>query len=168
MVLIDRGEIARALDLLTEAAALDRAAGDQWAIACSANNLGVAHLLDGHPEIGEPLIADALRTFVEFGDDDGVAESLEALAGIAAAKGDAVRTLRLASAADALRERAGIPPVGVDRQRLDRWIAEASAALTADAVAQGAGPRPTNDHRPSRPLRTRTGGDRADLRGGGA
>ena len=136
LVLIDRGEIARALDLLTEAEQLDRAAGDQWGIACSANNLGVAHLLDGHPEIGEPFIANALRIFVEFGDDDGVAESLEALAGIAAANGDAVRTLRLASAADALRERAGIPPVGIDRQWLDRWIAQASAALTVDAVAQ--------------------------------
>ena len=136
LVLIDRGEIARALDLLTEVAVLDRTAGDKWAIACSANNLGVAHLLDGHPEVGEPFITDALRTFVEYGDDDGVAESLEALAGIAFANGDVVRTLRLASAADALRERAGIPPVGVDRQRLDRWIAEASAALTADAVAR--------------------------------
>ena len=130
LVLIDRGEIARALDLLTEVAVLDRTAGDKWAIACSANNLGVAHLLDGHPEIGEPFITDALRTFVEYGDDDGVAESLEALAGIAAAKCDVVRTLRLASAADALRERAGIPPVGIDRQRLDRWIAQASAALS--------------------------------------
>jgi predicted ATPase/class 3 adenylate cyclase len=136
LVLVDRGEIGRALDLLAEAENLDRAAGDQWGIACSANNRGVAHLLDGHPEIGEPLIADALRAFVEFGDDDGVAESLEALAGIAAAKHDPIRTLRLASASDALRERAGIPPVGIDRQRLDHWITQASAALTADAVAR--------------------------------
>ena len=136
LVLIDRGEVARALDLLSEAEALDRAAGDQWGIACSANNLGVAHVLDGHPEIGERFIANALRMFVEFGDDDGVAEGLEALAGVAVAERDAVRTLRLASAADALRERAGIPQVGVDRQRLDGWIAQASAELIADAVAR--------------------------------
>ena len=131
LVLLDRDEIARALDLLSEGQALDRAAGNRWEIACSSTNLGVGHLLDGHPEIGEPLIAEALRTFLEFGDDDGVAESLEALAGIAAAKDDPIRTLRLASASDALRERAGIPPVGIDRQRLDRWVAEARAALTA-------------------------------------
>ena len=106
LILIHRGEIARALDLLTEAEQLDSAAGDHWGIACDANNLGVAHLLDGHPETGKPLVASALRTFVEFGDDDGVAESLEALAGIAAAEDDAFRTLRLASAADALRQRA--------------------------------------------------------------
>jgi predicted ATPase/class 3 adenylate cyclase len=136
LILIHRGEIARAIDLLTEAERLDSTAGDRWGIACDANNLGVAHLLDGHPETGKPLVASALRTFVEFGDDDGVAESLEALAGIAAAEDDAFRTLRLASAADALRERAGIPPVGVDRQRLDGWIAEANAALTATAAAQ--------------------------------
>jgi predicted ATPase/class 3 adenylate cyclase len=136
MVLVDRHDVARALDLLREGEELDRAAGNQWGIACSKNNRGVAHLLDGHPEIGEPLIADALRTFVEFGDDDGVAESLEALAGIAAAKDDALRTLRLASASDAVRERAGIPPVGIDRTRLDRWVTQASAALTSDAIAQ--------------------------------
>jgi hypothetical protein len=136
LILIHRGEIARAIDLLNEAERLDSTAGDQWGIACDANNLGVAHLLDGRPETSKPLVASALRTFVEFGDDDGVAESLEALAGIAAAEDDAFRTLRLAGAADALRERAGIPPVGVDRQRLDGWIAEASAALTAAAAAQ--------------------------------
>ena len=136
LVLLDRDEVARALDLLSEGQALDRAAGNRWEIACSSTNLGVGHLLDGHPEIGEPLIAEALRTFLEFGDDDGVAESLEALAGIAAAKEDPIRTLRLASASDALRERAGIPPVGIDRQRLDRWVAEARAALTAEDIAR--------------------------------
>jgi hypothetical protein len=135
LILIHRGEITRALDLLTEAEQLDRAAGDAWGIACDANNLGVAHLLDGRPDTGKPLIATALRTFVEFGDDDGVAESLEALAGIAVAEDDAPRTLRLASAADALRQRAGIPRVGVDRQRLDEWIARASATMSDDAGA---------------------------------
>jgi predicted ATPase len=135
-VLLDRDQVGRALELLSEGQALDRAAGNRWEIACSSTNLGVGHLLNGHPEIGEPLIAEALRTFVEFGDDDGVAESLEALAGIAAAKADAVRTLRLASASDALRQRAGVPPVGIDRQRLDRWVAQATAALTADDVAR--------------------------------
>jgi len=93
-------------------------------------------LLDGHPEIGAPLIAEALRTFVELGDDDGVAESLEALAGVAASKDEAVRALRLASAANALRQRAGIPPVEIEQQRLDRWIAQASAGLTHDDTAR--------------------------------
>ena len=136
IVLIDRAEIADALELLREAVELDRAAGDEWAIACNCNNLGVAYLLDGHPELAEQLVTDALRTFVEFGDDDGVAESLEALAGVTAATGDALRILRLASAADALRERAGVPPVEIDRRRLERWVSQASAALTEELVAQ--------------------------------
>ena len=136
IVLMDHAEIARALELLHECEELDRAAGDHWALACTRNNLGVAHLLDGHPEMAEPLVADALRTFVEFGDDDGVAESLEALAGVAAARDDALRVLRLASAADAVRERAGVPPVGIDRRRLERWVTQAGAVLTVDAAAQ--------------------------------
>ncbi len=136
LVVMDRDQVARALELLQEAHAIDRAAGDQWELACSSNNLGVAHLLDGHPEIGEQHIAEALRTFVELGDDDGVAESLEALAGVAASKDEAVRTLRLASAAHALRQRAGIPPVEIDHQRVDRWVAQASAGLTADDTAR--------------------------------
>ena len=136
LVVMDSDQVARALELLHEAHAIDRTAGNRWELACSSNNLGVAHLLDGHPEIGEPFIAEALRTFVELGDDDGVAESLEAIAGVAASKNEAVRTLRLASAANALRQRAGIPPVEVDHQRLDRWVAQASAVLTADDTAQ--------------------------------
>ena len=136
LVVMDRDQVARALELLHEAHAIDRTAGNRWELACSSNNLGVAHLLDGHPEIGELHIAEALRTFVELGDDDGVAESLEALAGVAASKDEAVRTLRLASAANALRQRAGIPPVEIDHQRLDRWVAQASAALTADDTAR--------------------------------
>ena len=136
LVVIDRGQVTRALELLDEANAIDRAAGNRWELACSSNNLGVAHLLDGHPEISEPLIADALRTFVELGDDDGVAESLEAFAGIAASKDEAVRTLRLAGAANALRQRAGIPPVEIDHRRLDRWVGQASAALTAEGAAR--------------------------------
>jgi predicted ATPase/class 3 adenylate cyclase len=136
IVLIDRGEIARALELLRESVELDRAAGDEWAIACNWNNLGVAYLLDGHPELAEQFVTDALRAFVDFGDDDGVAESLEALAGVAAAKDEPLRTLRLARAADAVRDRAGVPPVGIDHRRLERWVTQASAALTDDLVAQ--------------------------------
>jgi hypothetical protein len=136
LVVMDRDQVARALELLHEAHTIDRTAGNRWELACSSNNLGVAHLLDGHPEIGELLIAEALRTFVELGDDDGVAESLEALAGVAASKDESVRTLRLASAANALRQRAGIPPVEIDHQRLDRWVAQASAGLTADDTAR--------------------------------
>jgi tetratricopeptide (TPR) repeat protein len=147
LIVMDRGHVTRALELLREAHAIDRTAGTGWELACSNNNLGVAHLLDGHPEIGEPLIAEALRTFVELGDDDGMAESLESLAGVAASKGDTVRTLRLAGAADALRERAGIPPVEIDHERLDQWVAQAGAGLTAEdsARAQDEGRKMTTD-----------------------
>jgi predicted ATPase/class 3 adenylate cyclase len=136
LVVMDRDQVARALELLHEAHAIDRNAGNRWELACSSNNLGVAHLIDGHPEIGEPLIAEALRTFVELGDDDGVAESLEALAGVAASKDEAIRAIRLAGAANSLRQRAGIPPVEIDHQRLDRWVAQASAGLTEDDTAR--------------------------------
>jgi hypothetical protein len=64
---------------------------------------------------------------------DGVAESLEALTGVAAVHRDDVRAARLSGAAAAIRERAGIPLTALDGQRLERWL-EGSVAALGDAT----------------------------------
>jgi predicted ATPase/class 3 adenylate cyclase len=132
---IDRGEIDEAVALLEEADRLDRASGDDWAIACTATNLGVARLLHGQLEEALALLTDALRRFSAAGDGDGVAESIEALVGVAAAEGAWVRAARLAGSADALRSSVGIPAAPIDRQRLERWLRGPRAALGDDAYA---------------------------------
>ncbi len=129
LVLIDRGELDRAVALLEEAERLDRASGDEWAIACTATNLGVARLLHGQHQEASVLMADALRRFAAAGDMDGVAESIEALTGAAAAEGAWVRAARLAGSAAALRRRVGIPLTSLDARRLARWLDAPRAAL---------------------------------------
>jgi tetratricopeptide (TPR) repeat protein len=138
---VDRGEVDEAVALLEEADRLDRASGDDWAIACTANNLGVARLLHGEPEEALALVTEALRRFAAAGDMDGVAESIDALVGVAAAEEAWVRAARLAGSGDALRSRVGIPAAPVDRQRVDQWLRGPRSALGdaayAAAVAEG-------------------------------
>jgi tetratricopeptide (TPR) repeat protein len=129
LVLIDRGQLDEAVALLQEADRLDRASGDDWAIACTANNLGVARLLRGERQEAAALVTDALRRFAAAGDMDGVAESLDALVGVAAAEGAWVRATRLAGSGDALRASVGIPAAPIDRQRLERWLEGPRSAL---------------------------------------
>ncbi len=135
LVLIDRGELDEAVALLEEADRLDRASGDDWAIACTANNLGVARLLRGQREEAAALVTDALRRFAAAGDTDGVAESIDALVGVAAAEGSWVRAARLAGSGAALRSRVGLPAAPVDRQRLEHWLERPRSALGEDAYA---------------------------------
>src|SRR5918994_4519104 len=70
--------------------------------------------------------------------------ALPGLAGLATLEGDPVRALRLAGAASALEENAGIwafPPI---RDRHERWLAAAREAVDADTAtaALAAGPAP--------------------------
>jgi predicted ATPase/class 3 adenylate cyclase len=147
LVLIDGDELARGVALLEEADRLDRASGDDWAIACTANNLGVARLLGGHVGEAGALITDALRRFAAAGDLDGVAESIEALTGVAAAEGAWVRAAHLAGSAGSVRDRAGIPATPLDRSRLERWLDGPRTALgdAAFAAARAEGAAMTGD-----------------------
>jgi hypothetical protein len=133
--------------LLEEADRLDRASGDDWAIACTANNLGVARLLGGHVGEAGALITDALRRFAAAGDLDGVAESIEALTGVAAAEGAWVRAAHLAGSAGSVRDRAGIPATPLDRSRLERWLDGPRSALgeVAFTAARAEGAEMTGD-----------------------
>jgi tetratricopeptide (TPR) repeat protein len=135
LVLIDRGELDEAVTLLEEADRLDRASGDDWSIACTANNLGVARLLRGDCEEAAALVSEALRRFAAVGDMDGVAESIDALVGVAAAEGAWVRAARLAGSGGALRSRVGIAAARLDRERLESWLAVPRSGLGADAYA---------------------------------
>jgi predicted ATPase/class 3 adenylate cyclase len=136
LVLIDRGELDEAVVLLEEADRLDRVSGDDWAIACTANNLGVARLLHGECQEAAALVTDALRRFAAAGDLDGMAESIDALVGVAAGEGAWVRAARLAGSGESLRSGAGIPAAPLDRQRLLRWLEGPRSALGDEAYAE--------------------------------
>jgi DNA-binding CsgD family transcriptional regulator len=93
------------------------------------------------------LYREALSIGWEHHDRLCVRMALPGLAGVAAMEGDAARALRLASAASALEENAGMwafPPI---RARQEHWLAKAEQALDAAAreAAWAEGRRMTMD-----------------------
>jgi non-specific serine/threonine protein kinase len=102
----------------------------------------VAHERGDTPRAGA-LYRESLELAWEHHDRLGVRMVLPGLAGLAVAEGDAARAVRLAGAASALEENAGIwafPPI---KARHERWLAAAEQALDpqtrATAWAQGRG-----------------------------
>jgi hypothetical protein len=79
------------------------------------------------------LQTESLTLFQQLGDQGGIAECLEALAGAAGAQGQPLRAARLFGAAEALREKIGVPLSPADRPTYDRTVAAARAQLDASA-----------------------------------
>ena len=132
---IDLNDLERAKQLLSEVMALDSARGDDWGVAVTSLNLGVAHLEMGELDQAETLIKRAIERLTDLGDLDGVAESIEALAGTSAAQRRFVRAARLGGAADALRRSLGIPLTEIDRRRWEGWLAGPRRELGDDAFS---------------------------------
>ena len=130
---LDRGEVDRAIKLFKESLELDMAQDDDWGVAINKNNLGVAYLEGGDIESAEALILEGLRLCFELEEYDGVAESLEASAGIASAKGDAKRSGRLLGAAETLRRSMSTPITMADERRVARWTASSHLAIGEEA-----------------------------------
>jgi DNA-binding CsgD family transcriptional regulator len=80
------------------------------------------------------LLGEALRTYRDAGDRQGVARSLEGCARLAAAAGAAAQAVRLAGAAAAVRAAAGTPLTPPERIVLDRHLAAARASLGSRAA----------------------------------
>jgi non-specific serine/threonine protein kinase len=81
------------------------------------------------------LYREAIALAWEHHDRLGVRMALPGLAALATLEGDASRAMRLAGAASALEENAGIwafPPI---RERHERWLAAAQRSLSEDARA---------------------------------
>jgi len=140
---MDLGDTERARELLEETMKLDRERDDEWGIAVTSLNLGVAELELQEVQSAADRVKSSVQSFVELGDLDGVAEGIEALAGIAVAQQGFVRAARLAGAADSLRNAIGIPLGEVDSVRLDRWLSEPRTRLGQEsfhgAWTEGAG-----------------------------
>lgn len=125
----DRGEGDRALQMMEEVMELDLANSDSWGIACTLNNLGFIYLEQGDCNGARRHLTEGIRSFLELGDLDGVAEGLEATACVEAAEGQGVRAARIAGATDSLRRSLGIPLGPIDQEHMDRWLTKARAAL---------------------------------------
>jgi hypothetical protein len=82
------------------------------------------------------LHEEGLAIFRELGDKGGIAQSLESLAGLAAVWGRGLeRAARLWGAAAALREAIGAPLPPSEREKYEREVGAARAALGEEAFA---------------------------------
>jgi hypothetical protein len=96
--------------VLVQALAMATRSGCMDAVARAHLSLGVAAYLDGNHQEALCRGAGSLREYARIGHWSGVAGTLEGLAVLAMAGGDAIRTLRLGGAAAAIRRRIGSAP----------------------------------------------------------
>jgi predicted ATPase/class 3 adenylate cyclase len=130
---IDAGNVGRATKVLEEALALDRAAGRTWGATIVSISLAAANLIAGRTVEAHQLVLSAAEDVERSGDLDLLASTFELAAGIAAHVGDGQRAARLAGAAEAVREKAGIPMTGFDAALLERLLTPARTALEPQA-----------------------------------
>ena len=117
------GNLAEAQALFEENLESDEILGDEWGTAVSRLNLGILAIEQRDLTRSVTLLLEALRAFVRLGDEDASAECLDSLAGAAGARGEWVRAATLFGAAEAAREKLGIPIRPVDRDRYERFVA---------------------------------------------
>ena len=119
---------------LEEAVDLLRASGDRFGLANALYDHGRFLVAEGERDRGRTALLEALHHHATAGDMSGVAFVLDALSGLAAEEGRPKRTVRLAAAADAMRESLGPQaPSSI----IGDWDARAAVRgdLREDAVA---------------------------------
>lgn len=129
LVVRDLGDTAEARRLLEESLAINRELGDRASIA---NTLGsvadVALSLRDYPAARDYLVEN-IHINRELGDRPGLAFSLELFAQLAAGLGEVRRALRLAGAAEALREAIGARLSPSEKERLESALEPAARVL---------------------------------------
>jgi hypothetical protein len=126
---VDAGNLDRATQLLREALALDRQEGDVPGVAHALELLAAASLRAGRAREGRQLLSSSLGSVVSSGDTGLLATALELSACIAAELGDGLPAARLAGAAEAVRQLAGMPIPEPDAALLERFLAPARATI---------------------------------------
>jgi predicted ATPase/DNA-binding XRE family transcriptional regulator len=127
---------ARAESVLEESRDLYLELGDQHFAARSDLYLGYAALIQGEPGAALRSIRASLIAFWELDDLWGVTEALEGVAAISAQSDAATQAVRIAGAADALREAVNMRPFPADHALLERSLAGLRPAI--DDVAWAA------------------------------
>ena len=126
-----QGDDAAARALHEESLAIRRTLGDRRGIAISLGNLGLVAYRQGEFTAARTLHQESLAIRRALG-DASIPESLEGLAAVAGALGDAPRAARLLGAASALRTLRAAPLPPDERADQERWIAHARAGLAPD------------------------------------
>src|SRR3954452_18736041 len=132
----DQGDPDRAVALYEESLAHYREVGDLRGMAICLYSLGQQAVVRGDSQ-AEALLVEALRDFVDLGDQSAIAETLDVLARTTAERGATLTAARLLGAAAALRARTRIPAPDDPHYRADydRAVSLVETALGAEELA---------------------------------
>ena len=124
------GDFDRATEVLREAVALDEKLGDQLGLVYDTHGLTMISLRAGRTEEARDLLSARLDFVASAGDSDILATTLELAASTAAGLGEPLRAARLAGAAEAVRQIAGMPIAPHDAELLEGFLAPARKTTT--------------------------------------
>ena len=119
----------RATQVLQEALAIDRKQGDMWGVALDRQSLAGVALQAGRAREARDLLAAMAGYVASRGDPELLATTLELCAANAAQFGEGLRAARLAGAAEAIRQKTGIP--NKQPELLEEFLAPVRAAIAA-------------------------------------
>jgi predicted ATPase len=126
------GDLDRAAQALREAIKLDRQQGDQLGLVLDKHALSMVSLRAGRTREARDLLSSTLDFVVSAGNSDILSSTLELAACTAAELGEPLRAARLAGAAEAVRQLAGMPIAEPDAALLERFLGPARATVTRD------------------------------------
>lgn len=127
-----QGDQERALALQTQSLALFRTIGDAVGAATALMNTGLLHSQRGEHDRARALLNESLLLWQKPGEQVYLAESLEGLAGVAAAQSEAAR---IGGAAAAIRTAIGAPLPQADRARYQQALDSARTQIDATTFA---------------------------------
>ena len=127
------GDLDRASQALREALELDDNHGDVFGVALDQQSLALVSLRAGRAEQARDLLSSSLDYVVSSGDIELLANTLELSACITADLGDHLRAARLAGAAEAIRQKAGMPIPQAEAAVLELFLAPARAIVSPQA-----------------------------------
>jgi predicted ATPase len=131
-----QGQWAAARELYAQALAVAHELGTPWRIGNTLNEIGRAESDEGHLDLALKHFAEGMTILHGMGDRPGVIESLEGLAGVAAATAVPRRAARLWGAADALRQEMGGARSVHHSIAYERQVKPVRAILAAEAFDQ--------------------------------
>ena len=129
---IEAGNLDRAARVLQESLALHQKQGDLFGVANTELSLAVASLRAGRAREARDILSRTFDYVVSSGDALFLANTLKVFACIVAELGDGLPAARLAAAAEAVRQLAGIPQPEPDAAFVERYLAPARATIARD------------------------------------